>query len=277
MKKICMAAMTMLVITGCSDKTTTNESKQEENTVQQHSQHDKKANEQDVKKQPIDTQQNLDFLKHHEGYWQAENEVTFVEIKVIQDKPLYIIHKQDGTKKEFLLELTTTNKEEKQIKGTITPNEKATGTMYQSINIRNVDQDKLIIDTEDNPVTFIKSDKEAYDKIVQNNKQQTNSEIPKQESLDQTLQLLNGTWKSNDNAQELTISVENANTGTFQWEGQEPVVFVINENRDGKVSIVYESVASPSHNMIEWRWAPSDKELVWDNFLGDTSTYERIE
>ena len=91
------------------------------------------------------------------------------------------------------------------------------------------------------------------------------------------MQLLNGTWKANDDSQILKISVDNEQTGTFQWEGQDPVDFVINDNTDGKVSIVYESVASPSHNMIEWRWTPADKELVWDNLLGDTRTYQRIE
>jgi hypothetical protein len=132
--------------------------------------------------------------------------------------------------------------------------------------------DNLIVTTE-NPITFTKSNEDDQNKAVQSTKEK---KIKKQ-ALDKTLQLLNGTWKSTDNGQVIKISVDNEQTGTFQWEGHDPVVFAINENKDGKVSIVYESVASPSHNMIEWRWTPSDKELVWDNFLGDTRTYERIE
>lgn len=238
MKKLYMTAMTMLVITGCSDKTTTQESKQEENTVSQHSQHEEDTTKQNVEKKEANTQSNIDFLKQYEGYWKSEDGSTFVEIKNEPDNPLYIIHNQDGTKKEFSLQVDTKNEQEKELKGTITAIGETTETTYQSIDIKLSDQKKLIINTNQ-PVTFAPSTEADYNESVQHNKEQANSEeSTKNESLDKTLQLLNGTWKSTDNAETITISVDNANSGTFQWEGQEPVNFVINENTKDRKSVV---------------------------------------
>ncbi|MCF6799966.1 hypothetical protein [Priestia megaterium] len=276
MKKLCMTAMTMLVITGCSDKTTTQESKQEENTVSQHSQHEEDTTKQNVEKKEANTQSNIDFLKQYEGYWKSEDGSTFVEIKNEPDNPLYIIHNQDGTKKEFSLQVDTKNEQEKELKGTITAIGETTETTYQSIDIKLSDQKKLIINTNQ-PVTFAPSTEADYNESVQHNKEQANSEeSTKNESLDKTLQLLNGTWKSTDNAETITISVDNANSGTFQWEGQEPVNFVINENTNGEVDIVYESVASQSHRMIEWTWIPTEKQLTAKSLI-NTLVYKRIQ
>ncbi|WP_368895049.1 hypothetical protein [Priestia megaterium] len=262
-----------ILATGCSQETTTKETHQE---VKESGQNNGKENNEEKKKfqeeqedQKINSS-NDKFLDQHQGYWKSEDSSTFIEVKNTSSEPLYIVHNLDGTKKEFSLQLDNSIQTENEYKGTIASAENPETII--TIDMKKSD-DNLIVTTE-TPITFNRSNEEDYNKAVQSRQEQ--SENQKQE-LDRTLQMLNGTWKSSDNGQVIKISVDNEQTGTFQWEGHEPIVFAINENKDGKVSIVYESVASPSHNMIEWRWAPSDKELVWDNFYGDTGTYERIE
>ncbi|MED4256689.1 hypothetical protein P4689_29460 [Priestia megaterium] len=257
-----------IVATGCSQETITKETHQE---VKESEKNNSKVvkEEKGGKKKDDEKVSSLsdEFLDQHQGYWKSENDTTFIEVQNTSVKPLYIVHNLDGTKKEFSLELDHSGEINDEYKGTITSIE----NQKTNINIKE-SSDNLVVTTE-KPVTFTKSNKEDYNKAVQQTKEEEN----KKQALDKTLQLLNGTWKSTDNGQVITISVDNEQTGTFQWEGHEPVDFVINENTGGKVSIVYESVASPSHNMIDWRWTPANKELVWDNFYGDTSKYERIE
>ena len=261
-----------IVATGCSQETTTKETHQEvkeskQNNSKENNEEKQKAQE-EQKDQKVSSS-NDKFLDQHQGYWKSEDSSTFIEVKNTSSEPLYIVHNLDGTKKEFSLQLDNSIHTENEYKGTIASAEKPETII--TIDMKKSD-DNLIVTTE-NPITFSKSNEDDYNKAVQSMKEKENQK----QALDKTLQLLNGTWKASDNSQVIKISVDNEQTGTFQWEGHEPVVFIINENKDGKVSIVYESVASPSHNMIEWRWTPSDKELVWDNFLGDTRTYERIE
>ncbi|MFP7416521.1 hypothetical protein SFC65_24600 [Priestia filamentosa] len=267
MKKICMAAMVALMVTGCNDKTTTQETTHEENTPKQNQE----------SKQENNTLSNTEYVKQYEGYWKSEDGSVFVEIKNTEDHPLYIIHNLDGTKQEFSLQVDIKNKQKEGLKGTITATEESTMTTSQTIDIKPLEPKKLIIDTE-NPLPFIQSNKPEYDKSVQSNKKQVDSEVStKNESLDQTLQLLNGTWKSTADGQEVTISVDNEDSGTFQWKGQDPVTFIINENKNGEVDIVYESVASQSHRMIEWTWVPTEKQLIGKNMLDETITYNRIQ
>ncbi|MED4286445.1 hypothetical protein P4679_31560 [Priestia megaterium] len=261
-----------IIATGCSQETTTKETHQEvKESKQNNSKENNGEKEQDQEKQENQktSSSNDKFLDQHQGYWKSEDSSTFIEVKNTSSEPLYIVHNLDGTRKEFSLQLDNSIQTENEYKGTIASTEKPETII--TIDMKKSD-DNLIVTTE-NPITFSKSNEDDYNKAVQSTKEKENQK----QALDKTLQLLNGTWKSTDNGQVIKISVDNEQTGTFQWEGHDPVVFVINENKDGKVSIVYESVASPSHNMIEWRWAPSDKELVWDNFYGDTSKYERID
>ncbi|MEI2338537.1 hypothetical protein [Priestia megaterium] len=257
-----------IVATGCSQETTTKETHQE---VKESGKGNSKVVKEEKEGQKKDDE-NVNslrnkFLNQHQGYWKSEDDSTFIEVQNTSDKPLYIVHHLDGTKKEFSLQLDHSGELNNEFKGTITSME----NQKNNITIK-YSSDRLVVTTE-KPVTFTKSNEEDYTKAVQQTKEEEN----KKQALDKTLQLLNGNWKATDNSQILKISVDNEQTGTFQWEGQDPVDFVINDNTGGKVSIVYESVASPSHNMIEWRWTPADKELVWDNLLGDTRTYQRIE
>jgi PBP1b-binding outer membrane lipoprotein LpoB len=79
MKKFCIAATVALVITGCSDKTTTHETNHEENTTKQEN------------KQENPTPSNTEYVKQYEGYWKSEDGSVFVEIKNTPDHPLYVI------------------------------------------------------------------------------------------------------------------------------------------------------------------------------------------
>ncbi|MFP7487968.1 hypothetical protein [Priestia filamentosa] len=267
MRKICIAVTVALVVTGCSDKTTTQETNHEENTTKQNQEN----------KQGNTTPSNTEYINQYEGYWKSEDSSVFVEIRNIEDQPLYVIHNLDGTQREFSLQVDTKNKQQEELKGTITANEESTLPTSQTIDIKTLETNKLLIDTE-NPVTFIQSNKTEYDKFVQSNKEQLNSEGSiKNESLDKTLQLLNGTWKSTTDGKEITISVDSEDTGTFQWKGYDPVTFIINENENGEVDIVYESLASQSHRMIEWTWVPAEQQLTWKNMLDETITYNRIQ
>lgn len=261
-----------IVATGCSQETTTKETHQEvKESKQNNSKENNGEKEQNQEKQENQkaSSSNDKFLDQHQGYWKSEDSSMFIEVLKTSSEPLYIVHNLDGTKKEFSLQLDNSTQTENEYKGTIVSTEEPETSI--AIDMKKSD-DNLIVTTE-NPITFSKSNEDDYNKAVQSTKEKENQK----QALDKTLQLLNGTWKAVDNSQVIKIAVDNEQTGTFQWEGHEPVVFIINENKDGKVSIVYESIASPSHNMIEWRWTPSDKELVWDNLLGDTRTYERIE